>query len=167
MKKFALFLLAFTALFSRERVLLPPLSFEEENQGAFKQEAIKESRNKRLYISGGITLPLPTISIGCRLTYGLFASDFSFSGVIPAIHYKQLFSLTRWDKRYVPYFGPKIGVYVVSSKDRFLDLGAVTGLQINGEKLGHFLELGVGANILGTCGRTGWGMPALCYGILF
>lgn len=171
LKNIWLFILAFTSLFARERHLVPNPYGNAIAQVDFPDEQVEEIQIKSrfFYLSGGMTFVFPTVTIGYRETYGIFASDFSLSGVygiIPFVQYKQLLSFRgTWAKSIVPYIGPKLGVYMLGSA--IFDVGAVTGVHFNGYKLSQFLELGIGSHFLGTCGRTTWGMPSLSYGLLF
>lgn len=150
MKNFVLSLIVGTSLLIAE---------EAPFQCTEKLPLTEEKQSQFFYLSGGLITLLPTVSVGYQKVYGAFGSDLSVSGsffpgfrafggrvsgtAIPSIQYKQLFF--RESKL---YFGLKTGFYwsgsgALAPDYSSVDLGIVTGRQINRKKGKDFFEVGL------------------------
>lgn len=164
--KSILFLFALSTVFAKEMCFISN-PYCPAPELVTLEEELEPPRPKSIYLAAGVShLFIPTLTLGMRFPYKSFASDISISGVIPAIHYKQLVYLSE-SRRSSPYVGFKIGTYFLDLKYSFLDLGGIIGFQIYGVKLDQFLELGFGTPVFSVCGKSDWALPSLSYGLLF
>jgi hypothetical protein len=124
-----------------------------------KYPANETEQSQFFYISGGLNVVMPTVSLGYQKTYGSLASDVSISGsffpaisvtqfgrseptVMPSLQYKQLFFCNSQN-----YYGLKTAFYLPGSGFSLLDspsidFGVVTGRQMKRKNGKDFFEAG-------------------------